>query len=627
LIALLIFGSICVSAEDSQLLINPSNQSVNTSEAFSITVNCIPSIPIKGYELEIIFDSSLIKVNSVSEGNIFNSFPTFFNSGNIDNSEGIISNIYGLILGLGNTSISGTLCSINFSSKVDYGNSFIQFNRVGEWTGIVNETGYLPISVVDGSVTIVEEYVPPGEPPEEPPEEPPIEPPQEPPEEPPIEPPQEPPIEPPEEPPEEPPIEPPQEPPEESPQEPPSSYDGEPQDEDENNPPAIPLKPSGPTFIELGVEYAFESSSFDIDGDDLRIKFDWGDGNFSDWSEPISSNSTTGFTYYWNDISSYFVRAISQDSYGLNSSWSQPLIITVSEVDNGEPPYPNFKLIGKIVANELIIFDASDSIDSDGTIVNYQWDFGDGENAMGAMPEHSYDEPGNYVITLIVTDNNGNNYSKSVSINVPDISSEISDIDKSESQTGVLIAFNNIIIIIIIITIIVLISLIFIFGRKIQNFVSSIHIPSISKIMEINQQRKIDNINNKIDKLCKKIDYNDNFYEPEKIEMNKNIDLIANKNNSSSMFNQNPRLFDKENTYDSKLYDYNSGDSFDKLVIDNLSSDSFINKNEIKIVEEPDIDKVVDKILVSRMIDENFKYSDSKREFVFDENIRNKMFD
>jgi PKD repeat protein len=54
-----------------------------------------------------------------------------------------------------------------------------------------------------------------------------------------------------------------------------------------------------------------------------------------------------------------------------------------------------------------ILFNGSKSYDSDGTIVTYHWTFGDGTTEDGMKVTHNYTSPGNYSVTLTVTDNKG----------------------------------------------------------------------------------------------------------------------------------------------------------------------------------------------------------------------------
>ncbi len=64
------------------------------------------------------------------------------------------------------------------------------------------------------------------------------------------------------------------------------------------------------------------------------------------------------------------------------------------------------------------------SIDYDGFIVNYTWNFGDGRIAYGSVVTHSYSDDGIYNITLTITDDDGNksNITKSIIVrNIPPI--------------------------------------------------------------------------------------------------------------------------------------------------------------------------------------------------------------
>jgi chitodextrinase len=55
--------------------------------------------------------------------------------------------------------------------------------------------------------------------------------------------------------------------------------------------------------------------------------------------------------------------------------------------------------------HELITFDGSRSYDRDGRILSWRWNFGDGTNGSGEKTTHSYEQKGNYTVTLTVTDN------------------------------------------------------------------------------------------------------------------------------------------------------------------------------------------------------------------------------
>jgi DNA-binding beta-propeller fold protein YncE len=60
-------------------------------------------------------------------------------------------------------------------------------------------------------------------------------------------------------------------------------------------------------------------------------------------------------------------------------------------------------------AGAATVFDASSAVDPDGSIVRYDWDFGDGTVLRdgGPTPTHVYTSPGSYSVTLVVTDNEG----------------------------------------------------------------------------------------------------------------------------------------------------------------------------------------------------------------------------
>jgi PKD repeat protein len=67
-----------------------------------------------------------------------------------------------------------------------------------------------------------------------------------------------------------------------------------------------------------------------------------------------------------------------------------------------------------------LAFNGSGSRDPDGSVVGYEWNFGDGGAAAGAMPVHTYTVPGTYAVTLTVTDSDGLTHSGSTTARVTD---------------------------------------------------------------------------------------------------------------------------------------------------------------------------------------------------------------
>ena len=98
----------------------------------------------------------------------------------------------------------------------------------------------------------------------------------------------------------------------------------------------------------------------------------------------------------------------------------------VAPIKLNQPPIALFTHYPeKPVANETITFNASTSFDPDGTIVNYEWDFDDGNltNTKKPIITHSYHYEGNYNVTLTVTDNISatNSTSKLIQVSLPNV--------------------------------------------------------------------------------------------------------------------------------------------------------------------------------------------------------------
>ncbi|MGR9105799.1 MAG: DNRLRE domain-containing protein, partial [Gammaproteobacteria bacterium] len=110
----------------------------------------------------------------------------------------------------------------------------------------------------------------------------------------------------------------------------------------------------------------------------------------------LGSNTTYGYT-----VEAY-------DAAGNFSGQSTSVPMTTAN----NPPSASFM----VATNQLTVTLTDSSTDSDGTIANWQWDFGDGAGSTLQNPVHTYAAGGTYTINLVVTDNDGGLDSTSRSI-------------------------------------------------------------------------------------------------------------------------------------------------------------------------------------------------------------------
>jgi hypothetical protein len=97
-----------------------------------------------------------------------------------------------------------------------------------------------------------------------------------------------------------------------------------------NYAPDTPAVPSGPTSAAVGVEYTFLSSATDPDGDSVAIRFDWGDGDTSNWSSYVLSDDPVAMSHVWQSAATFCVGTQAKDRQGASSAWSSKLAIPVA---------------------------------------------------------------------------------------------------------------------------------------------------------------------------------------------------------------------------------------------------------------------------------------------------------
>ncbi|WP_175483123.1 PKD domain-containing protein [Salinihabitans flavidus] len=137
------------------------------------------------------------------------------------------------------------------------------------------------------------------------------------------------------------------------------------------------------------------SGSGDPDGDALIYRWDLGDGSTPVYGERVS--------HYYPRAGRYPVTLRVDDGTGLSNATD---IDATTVVINARP----LALAGgnrEVCSGDPILFDASGSVDPDGDLLRYGWDFGDGTQSDIVNPLKTYEQPGSYQVTLTVRDSSG----------------------------------------------------------------------------------------------------------------------------------------------------------------------------------------------------------------------------
>jgi len=197
----------------------------------------------------------------------------------------------------------------------------------------------------------------------------------------------------------------------------------------ENRPPltpTYPIPPNGSTDRLLSSVLRFIGGDPDT-GDTVLYDIYFGTSHTLDLI--VSRQLDISFTPSLQYDTLYYWQVVSWDSYNVSSTgplWSfqtqsapssggsgedggnVPDDVIDNETIPREPPIASFSYTPSIGhSSERIMFDASES-HSDGYIVEWSWDFGDGNRGSGEIISHSYMTPATYTVTLTVEDDSGN---------------------------------------------------------------------------------------------------------------------------------------------------------------------------------------------------------------------------
>lgn len=132
--------------------ISPQEQAA-TGEDFTVDICIEPDEPVAGVQFDFVFDSSLVNVKEIREEGLLKQAGsnTMFKPGDVDNSQGIVTGVYGFILGKNTASAPDTFAAIDLTSTGRAGVCELELSNVI----ISDSSGHkVPIRVVNSMVQI-----------------------------------------------------------------------------------------------------------------------------------------------------------------------------------------------------------------------------------------------------------------------------------------------------------------------------------------------------------------------------------------------------------------------------------------------------------------------------------------
>ena len=93
--------------------------------------------------------------------------------------------------------------------------------------------------------------------------------------------------------------------------------------------PETPSIPYGDTFGYTYVSYTFSSHTIDPQSEDIAIRFDWGDGDTSSFSDFEHSGQTIRTSHTYNQSGIYYIKAQAKDINNILTEWSDTHMIKI----------------------------------------------------------------------------------------------------------------------------------------------------------------------------------------------------------------------------------------------------------------------------------------------------------
>jgi hypothetical protein len=152
-LAVLIPGH-AVAAGNAVVSVSVPTGTINQGQQFTVSINTVPNNAIAGMQFNLTFNPAVVTVNSITEGNLFKQggASTYFSAGNINNTAGTVTGVFGAITSPGQTvATAGTFATITMTAGSTGGSTSLTLSDV-----VVGDASSqpIPVSINNGTISV-----------------------------------------------------------------------------------------------------------------------------------------------------------------------------------------------------------------------------------------------------------------------------------------------------------------------------------------------------------------------------------------------------------------------------------------------------------------------------------------
>lgn len=211
-----------------------------------------------------------------------------------------------------------------------------------------------------------------------------------------------------------------------------------------NDPPDTPTNPTdlGNNLIDHTptVSWTASTGNNDYGTDDVVTYYVYSkDATFNTWELDFTTTGTSGVLdrWTWDDGEGGAWRVKACDPYECSG------FTTADYFSMNIPPTADAGVNQIVDEGDVVTFSGAGSFDPDGTIVSYDWTFGDGGVGTGVSPTHIYGDNGVYIVTLTVTDDSTETGMDSMTVTVHNVAPIVSLPPETSEEFDVATMFGH----------------------------------------------------------------------------------------------------------------------------------------------------------------------------------------